>query len=150
MKATSLLRADHKQVKALFAELKAAGDSAYKKKRTVADQIFAALEVHTRIEEELFYPAVQAASKSLGKDVEESLEEHHVVKLLIAELRELPPEEEQYDAKFAVLMENVEHHIEEEEEEMFPQAEERLAKELDRLGDDMALKKEQLGRTHAA
>ena len=147
MNAVNLLKADHKQVKGLFEQFRAASDGAHKKKQGIAEQVFTDLQIHTTLEEELFYPAVQAVSKDLAEDVGESLEEHHVVKLLVSELQELAPEAEQYDAKFTVLMENVEHHVEEEEGEMFPEAEEKLGPKLEALGDRMAKRKDELKTT---
>jgi hemerythrin-like domain-containing protein len=76
--------------------------------------------------------------------VAESIEEHHVVATLIEELKALDPKDERYDAKFTVLMENIEHHIEEEEGELFPDAEEVLGDALDDLGPQMQERKEQL------
>ena len=96
--------------------------------------MLAALEVHTTLEEELFYPAVKQKTDRDGKDlVAEALEEHHVVTTLMAELKGLDPADERYDAKFKVLMETVTHHIEEEEGEMFPEAKEVLGKRLEHL-----------------
>ncbi|MGI8553744.1 MAG: hemerythrin domain-containing protein, partial [Dehalococcoidia bacterium] len=106
-------------------------------------------EVHTKLEEEIFYPAVQKKLKDLKKTVNEGLEEHHVVKILINELKQLDPKDEHYDAKFKVLTENVEHHIEEEETEMLPEAEEKLGKDVDKLGDEMAQRKVQLVQEYA-
>jgi hemerythrin-like domain-containing protein len=80
-----------------------------------------------------------------GKDlVAEAMEEHHVVTTLMEELKGLDPKDERYDAKFKVLMDNVEHHIEEEEGEMFPEAEEVLGDRLERLGTQMQERKQQL------
>lgn len=102
-------------------------------------------EVHTQLEEQIFYPAMQEdAGKKDRKLVAESIAEHEVVKGLIQELKKLDPEDEQFDAKFKVLTENVEHHIEEEEDEMFPDAEEELGEELQRLGAQMKELKERL------
>ena len=105
------------------------------------------LEVHATIEEETYYPAVEAKAKKDGKElVAEAVEEHHVVKVLLGELSGMSAEDEAFDAKVTVLMENVRHHVEEEEEELLPQSEEILGKdELTRLGEEMAARKEQLG-----
>jgi hemerythrin superfamily protein len=139
------LKADHAHVKALFQQYEAAGHRAHQKKQGIAEEVFAALEVHTTIEEELFYPAMKRKTNQDGKDlVAEAMEEHHVVTTLMDELKGLDSKDERYDAKFKVLMENVEHHIEEEEEEMFPEAEEVLGERLERLGTQMQERKQQL------
>jgi hemerythrin-like domain-containing protein len=143
--AIEMLQSDHQKVKALFRQYEAAGDRAYQKKQGIAEEVFTELEVHTTLEEELFYPAMKRKVDHDGKDlVAEAVEEHHVVTTLMEELKGLDPKDERYDAKFTVLMENVEHHIEEEEEEMFPEAEEVLGERLDRLGTQMQERKQQL------
>jgi hypothetical protein len=148
MDAIAMLKEDHKKVKSLFREYEAAGDRAYQTKRRIAEQVFQELEVHSALEEEIFYPAVREKSDREGKElVAEGIEEHHVVEVLIGELKGLNPEEEEYDAKFKVLTENVEHHIEEEEGEMLPDARERLRNDLERLGEEMMQRKQQLQAT---
>lgn len=148
MDAIQLLKDDHKKVKELFSQYESAGEKAHQKKQRIAEQVFAELEVHTKLEEEIFYPAVQAKGTKDQKElVAEGIEEHHVVDVLIGELKVLSPENEQYDAKFKVLMENVEHHIEEEEGEMLPDAEKKLGKETESLGEQMLQLKQQLTAT---
>jgi hemerythrin superfamily protein len=145
--AVSLIKADHRKVEKLFREYEEAGDRAYKTKQQLVEQITMELEVHTTIEEETYYPAVEAKAKKDGKElIGEAIEEHHLVKITLAELAALSPEDEAYDAKVTVLMENVRHHVKEEEQEMLPQSEEVLGKEeLARLGEEMAARKQQLG-----
>jgi hemerythrin superfamily protein len=145
--AVSLIKADHRKVEKLFREYEEAGDRAYKTKQQLVEEITRELEVHTTIEEETYYPAVEAKAKKDGKElIGEAIEEHHLVKITLAELAALSPEDEAYDAKVTVLMENVRHHVEEEEQEMLPQSEEILGKEeLARLGEEMAARKQQLG-----
>ena len=96
------------------------------------------LQLHTKLEEEIFYPAVrQAASKKAEQMINEAFEEHHVVDLVLNELPQVNPEDERFEAKMTVLSELVQHHIEEEEDEMFKLAG-RLGKdELDELGEQM-------------
>jgi hemerythrin superfamily protein len=143
--AVEMLKHDHEKVKALFQQYEAAGHRAHRKKQGLAEEVFAELAVHTTLEEELFYPAMKRQTDQDGKDlVAEAVEEHHVVTTLMDELKGLDPMDERYDAKFKVLMENVEHHIEEEEGEMFPEAEEVLGERLERLGQQMHQRKEQL------
>ena len=110
-----------------------------------ADQAKAGLK-YTHIEETIFYPAAREAVPDTGEHVLESVEEHHVVAWMLSELMHLDPADERYDAKMTVLMENVRHHVEEEEEELLPQSEEILGdEELARLGEEMAARKKQLG-----
>ena len=143
--AVEMLKHDHEKVKALFQQYEAAGHRAHRKKQGLAEEVFAELVVHTTLEEELFYPAMKRQTDQDGKDlVVEAVEEHHVVTTLMDELKGLDPTDERYDAKFKVLMENVEHHIEEEEGEMFPEAEEVLGERLERIGQQMHQRKEQL------
>jgi hemerythrin superfamily protein len=145
--AVALIKSDHRKVEQLFREFEEAGDRAYKTKQQLVSQIISELEVHATIEEETYYPAVEAKAKKDGKDmVAEAVEEHHVVKVLLGELATMSAEDDAFDAKVTVLMENVRHHVEEEEEELLPQSEEILDKqELARLGEEMAARKQQLG-----
>jgi len=113
--AITLLKQDHKTVEDLFRKYEKLGDQAYVTKRAVVDQVIAELSVRAAIEEQVFYPAVKGISEDLKDNVLESLEEHHVVKWLLDELVSLDPEAERFDAKVTVLIENVRHHIEEEE-----------------------------------
>jgi hemerythrin-like domain-containing protein len=143
--AIDLLTADHAHVKDLFRQYDSAEHRAHQKKQGIAEEVFAELEVHTTLEEELFYPAMKRKTDQDGKDlVAEAVEEHHVVTTLMEELQGLDPTDERYDAKFKVLMEHVAHHIEEEEGEMFPEAEEVLGERLERLGTQMQERKQQL------
>ena len=141
----AMLKADHQKVKALFDQYEAAGDRKSKAKQTIVEEVFAALDVHTHLEEEIFYPAVKAQGDKEGKKlIEESLEEHQVVKTLMEDMQALDPGDEQYTAKFTVLMESVRHHIAEEEGEMFPRAEEELADDMEALLDEMMERKQEL------
>jgi hemerythrin-like domain-containing protein len=145
MNAITMLKEDHKKVKSLFREFEQAGERAYKKKQEIAEKIFEELDIHSRLEEEIFYPAVRAKSRKEDEHVvAESLEEHHVVDLLIGEIKKLAPEDERFTAKLTVLIENVEHHIAEEEEEMLPEAEAMMADELEELGDKMERRKQEI------
>jgi len=114
--ALALLKKDHDAVKELFDKFEKAEGRAAKKK--IVQQALTELKVHATIEEEIFYPAVR---KPVGNDImNEADEEHHVAKVLIAELEAMDGREDHYDAKFTVLSENVRHHIKEEENEVFP------------------------------
>ena len=137
--AISLLKDDHDRVKRLFDQFeKAKGRAA---RRTIVREALTELKVHAAIEEEIFYPAVR---KPIGKEImNEADEEHHVAKLLIAELDTMKGSESHFDAKFMVLAENVRHHIKEEESEMLPKARgEKL--DLQTLAEKMKHRKERL------
>ena len=145
--AVELIKSDHRKVEKLFREFEEAGDRAYKTKQELVGQIVEELEVHATIEEETYYPAVEAKARKDGKElIAEAVEEHHVVKILLGELGSMSSEDEAFDAKVTVLMENVRHHVEEEESELLPQSEKILdSDELTRLGEEMAARKQQLG-----
>ncbi len=116
--AAAMLKEDHDRVQALFDRFEAAKGRAAKRK--IVREALTELKVHAAVEEELFYPAVRRA---VGKQLmNEADEEHHVAKLLIAELDRMDGSESHFDAKFLVLAENVRHHIREEEGEMLPKA----------------------------
>ena len=122
MEATKLLKRDHARVKMLFARYAEQGERALQTKQEIFDQLQAEVDVHTRIEEEIFYPFVKGLRSAELRDlVAESVEEHAVLKRLLDEIRSSSPEKEEFDAKMKVLEENLLHHAEEEEEgKMFP------------------------------
>jgi hemerythrin-like domain-containing protein len=143
MNAVKLLKKDHQRVRKLFDQYAEAGDRSSKRKREIAETIFQELEVHRRLEEEIFYPAVNArGSQEVQELVIENLEEHQEVGTLIEELRELDPADDAYQESFAQLVESVQEHIEAEESEMFPEAEKRLRDQLDEIGSQMEEEKE--------
>jgi hemerythrin superfamily protein len=121
MDALELLKQDHDKVRELFREVEEAEDP--KKRKQLFDQIDTELEVHTHIEETVFYPAMEQHDE-LKDMVAEAREEHEEVKTLLEELEELGPDDEEFDSKLHLLIESVEHHAEEEEEEMFPKVRE--------------------------
>src|SRR5262249_31584535 len=140
--AIQMLTDDHSGLKDLFKEYEGAGEDAHQKKRGIVEKVFQELEVHTKLEEEIFYPAHRSKADEEGQDlVRESLEEHHIVDMLMAEMKRLKPDNPEHEAKLKVLMENVKHHAEEEEKVMFLDARTRLRDELDRLGDRMERRK---------
>jgi hemerythrin superfamily protein len=143
MKATDLLKKQHKEVKGLFKKIEKTEDAG--QRRRLLGEIATALEGHTTIEEEMFYPAVRGlATKKAEEMVDEALEEHHVVKLVLKELPDVDPGEERFEAKMTVLSELVLHHAEEEEEEMFKLAKKLGDDELDDLGERMEERFEQV------
>ena len=121
MDALMLLTADHNRVRGLFQRFEEAKeDRSTSEMSRLASTVFEELVVHTTIEEEIFYPWARDLSEEIAETVEESLQEHHVVKMLMDEANALEPASDEWTAKLKVLMENVEHHAEEEEQEQFP------------------------------
>jgi len=115
--AITLLTEDHKAVKKLFREFEGKSDQASKGKLELYEKIRMELEIHTEIEEQYFYPASKEAASDM---IAEALEEHKQVDTLLKELQGMDPSDERFDAKMTVLIENVEHHADEEEKELFP------------------------------
>jgi hemerythrin superfamily protein len=133
--AIVLLKADHKEMRRLFGEFGKAGDRANATKGKLVDKILEALTVHTYIENEIMYPEVRKLLPDLEDDVLESYEEHHVADVLCMELATMKPEDERFDAKVTVLIENVTHHMDEEEQDWFPQVRAGLGrKQLQDMG----------------
>jgi hemerythrin-like domain-containing protein len=142
--AIEMLREDHRKVKDLFEHFEGtdAGD-----KKEIVDTTLHELEIHTAIEEEIFYPAARMALQEIEGDegddsIDEAWEQHHVVKLIAAELKKMRSSDERYDAKFTVLAESVKHHIEEEENELFPKLESHI--DAEELGEKMMARKQKL------
>jgi hemerythrin superfamily protein len=136
--AIVILKNDHKAIRRLFRKFEQAGDRADATKAKLVDQILEALTVHTYIENEGLYPRVRDLVPDLEDDILESYEEHHVADVLCMELAPLSPDNERFDAKVTVLIELVEHHIDEEEDEWFPKVREALGrKELQALGAEL-------------
>jgi hemerythrin-like domain-containing protein len=134
--AIALLRADHHKVRQLFRAYRAARDPATQWE--IALHIFDELEVHAQLEEVVFYQAVEEETTSLGKRlVHASLEEHEEALVLIQDLRSLAPGCPEFDTKFQALVLTVEHHMTEEETEMFPLAEAEVGEDLRDLRDEM-------------
>jgi iron-sulfur cluster repair protein YtfE (RIC family) len=144
MNAFTLLKADHKKVAGILEKLDSTTERGVKTREELFTQLKTELDVHARIEETIFYPALAEADET--RDITlEAFEEHRLVKQLLSELESMPKDDEQWTAKFTVLKENVEHHVEEEEGEMFPKARKVLGEEAETLGTRMeSAKKEQL------
>lgn len=135
MNALELLKQDHRRFEKLCADLEATTERAVKTRRELFGRLRDALVLHEEIEEKIVYPALKAHSEA-KEIVLEGYEEHHVVDVIVAELEDVDVTDEVWAAKFSVMKENLEHHIEEEEGEMFPQAEKLLTtEELDALGE---------------
>ncbi|GJI99900.1 hemerythrin [Duganella rhizosphaerae] len=142
--AIKLLTADHRKVKALFEEYDNLSDRSTAAKKKLATQICLELTKHATAEEEIFYTAVREAASDADDLVDEATVEHACVKELIAQILNMSPGEDLYDAKIKVLSEQIEHHVKEEESEMFPKA--RKAKlDLMALGEAIAARKEEIG-----
>jgi len=136
--AIVLLKDDHKQIRKLFKDFENAGETAYAAKGKLVDRIIELLTVHTYIENEVMYPRVRELLPELEDDVLESYEEHHVADVLVVELAAMKPDAERFTAKTTVLIENVRHHIEEEEQEWFPKVREGLGRNvLQQIGAEM-------------
>jgi hemerythrin-like domain-containing protein len=145
--AIALLKEDHRKVRALLSELEETTERASAKREELLATIEQELTIHTKIEEEIFYPAFRdAAEKKDDKDLYyEAVEEHHVVDLVLPEIKETDADSEEFGAKAKVLKDLVEHHAEEEETEMFPRAQKLMDREeLIRLGGELAQAKESM------
>ncbi len=144
MNAISLLEEDHRKMKKLLSELESTTERGVKTREELFATVKDELTVHETIEEEIFYPALKEHPKT--KEITlEAYEEHHVVDMVMAEIEDVPYDDERWGAKFKVMKENIEHHIEEEENEMFKQARQVFEEdELRALGERMQARKDQL------
>ncbi len=133
--AITLLKEDHKKVKALLASLEKATERSADRRVKLLQQIESEVKVHATVEEEIFYPAFRdAVRKKEDRELyQEALEEHHVVDLVMPEVKDADPAGEVFAAKAKVLKELIEHHAEEEEKDMFKKA--RQAMEIEELRD---------------
>lgn len=142
MDALQLLKADHEKVKKMLEELDSTTERATKTRTTGLASLKQELTVHELIEEEIFYPAMKDSAEA-KEIVLEAYEEHDVVDTIMSELEQTPVEDETWAAKFTVMKENLEHHIEEEEGEMFEKARDVFDKgELTALGERMQARKD--------
>lgn len=146
MDALRLLEEDHGRVKKLLEELDGTTERAHKTRTETLAKLRRELTIHEAIEEEIFYPALKQHAEA-KEIVLEAYEEHDVVDTIMGEIERTPTDDEVWKAKFTVMKENLEHHIEEEEGEMFKTARSVFDKaELDALGERMAARKEQAQR----
>ena len=144
MNAFQLLKEDHQKVSGLFQQLEPTTERAEKTRTELFAKLQQELDIHAQIEESIFYPSIKQAAET-REIVLEGFEEHHVVKMLLKELESLPVDTEQWTAKLKVLKENVEHHVEEEEGEMFQKARQVLSEDdINRLGAQMEEEKQRL------
>ncbi|MDQ6783966.1 MAG: hemerythrin domain-containing protein [Actinomycetota bacterium] len=136
MDAIKLLKADHRTVEKLFKAYEAAGDRAFATKAKLVESMISELSVHASIEEMVFYPAARRSARQTTSMVLESLEEHLGAKRLLADLEKMEPKDERFNAKVTVLMEQIRHHVSEEEEDLFPAVADALSEErLKELGE---------------
>ena len=144
MDALQLLKEDHDKIKKIMSHIEGTTERGVKTREEFFTKMKHELVVHEAIEEEILYPALKEHPKA--KDlVLEAYEEHNVVDMVMQEIEGVPYEDETWGAKLTVMKENVEHHIEEEESEMFKQAKQVFSKEeLDQLGDRMQARKQSL------
>jgi len=144
MNAFQLLKEDHQKVSGIFQQLEPTTERAEKTRTELFAKLSEELDIHAKIEEAIFYPAIKQAAET-REVVLEGFEEHHVIKMLLKELEAVPVDTEQWTAKLKVLQENVEHHVEEEEGEMFQSARQVLSEEqINQLGAQMEEMKLQL------
>ena len=136
--AIVLLKNEHREIRKSFRAFENAGTRAEARKGQLVDRIIELLTIHTYLENEVMYPQVRDLLPELEDDVLESYEEHHVADVLVMELSAMKPSDERFDAKTTVLIENVEHHMSEEEDEWFPQVRDGLGrKQLQEIGAEM-------------
>jgi len=144
MNAFQLLKQDHQTVSGIFQQLEPTTERAEKTRTELFAKLKEELDIHAQIEETIFYPAIKQAAET-REIVLEGFEEHHVIKTLLGELDSMPVDTEEWAAKLKVLQENVEHHVEEEEGEMFQKARQVITEEeINELGERMEELKNQL------
>ena len=136
--AIVMLKEDHREIRKVFTAFEKAGEKATKAKQDLVDRMIRLLTVHTYLENEVMYPRVRALLPEVEDDVLESYEEHHVADVLVMELAAMKSTDERFTAKTTVLIENVRHHMEEEESDWFPKVREGLGRKvLQELGAEM-------------
>ena len=138
---TDLLRADHAVVRQLFDEFQDAMDEDGNARQAIAQEICMQLELHSRVELEVFYPAIREEDESF---IDNAVEDHEEIAGTIAEIRELPASSDEYDDYIMELMDMVEEHVTEEEEVLFPELEERIPETLIALTEEIIAFKERV------
>jgi hemerythrin-like domain-containing protein len=145
--AIVLLKNEHREIRKSFRAFENAGNRAEARKGQLVDRIIELLTIHTYLENEVMYPQVRDLLPEVEDDVLESYEEHHVADVLVMELSAMKPSDERFDAKTTVLIENVEHHMSEEEDEWFPKVRAGLGrKQLQDIGAEMIDKRKSAPR----
>ncbi|THA51372.1 hemerythrin domain-containing protein [Streptomyces sp. A1136] len=147
MDAIVLLRDDHKTVEKLFKRFEKTGDDDLTERRRIVDEVIEELTVHAWIEERIFYPAAREAAPDTTDHILESIEEHHAVVWMLSELKGMDASDERFKAKMTVLMENVRHHVEEEEQDWFPDVRKAMGRNrLTELGERLEAEKKKAPR----
>jgi hemerythrin-like domain-containing protein len=137
-----MLKRDHDEVEQLFKSFEKLGEGAAKRRRQIVDKMIEGLSKHAAIEEQIFYPQVRRSLPDATPEVLEALEEHHIVKWTLSELKDMQSTDERFGAKVMVLIESVRHHVKEEETELFPKVRKALGRnELQDLGASLAAAK---------
>ncbi|MDP8961756.1 MAG: hemerythrin domain-containing protein [Actinomycetota bacterium] len=131
MDAIDFLTEQHRETESLFEDFLQTDDSS--RRREIVDEIIEDLQLHTALEEEIFYPALGDAIPELKPELLEDFEEHHAVQLLLKELADMGPDHERFAAKVSVVKEHMQHHVEDEESELFPRVRDEL--DQDRLNE---------------
>ncbi|MDT5063269.1 MAG: hypothetical protein QOH63_3728 [Acidobacteriota bacterium] len=150
MDAFELLKKDHEKVSGIFEKLEPTTERGVRTREELFTQLKQELDIHSQIEEQILYPVLKEAEETHDITLE-AYEEHNVVKTLLAELEALPKDDETWEAKLTVLKENVEHHVEEEEGEMFKKARKVLSTEqIEALGARLEAAKKEQKKTMAA
>ena len=148
--AIQMLKDDHKTVDDLFKRYQEAGDGAVEEKRTIRDRVVKELSIHAHIEEVVFYPATRQARGETETMVQEALKEHAEAKQTLQQLASLEPDQPEFDKLMTQLITDVRHHVEEEENEMFPKVNEALSPQaLSDLGDQLQEAKKDAPETPA-
>ena len=150
MNAFTLLKTDHKKVAGILEKIDSSTERAVKTREELFTELKTELDIHARIEETIFYPALEKAEET--RDITlEAFEEHRLVKQLLKELESMPKNSEEWTAKFTVLKEQVEHHVEEEETDMFPKAKKVLSEsDAEALGERLEAAKEEQQKAASA
>lgn len=152
MNVLKLIKKDHSDVQSLFNKFEKTAKSSHEKREEIFEQIRRELQIHSRVEEEIFYPFLKALNGNSGRNlVSEALKVHKEIDELLTQISRLQPSDKNFDEKVETLFENVEHHIQEEEREIFQFAEEKCSEEqLENLGREVAERKKTLDRQLAA
>jgi iron-sulfur cluster repair protein YtfE (RIC family) len=145
MNPVEMLEQDHERVRKLFREYGEAGDR-MSEKRDVAEQVLMEVEIHSKLEEEIFYPAVRERATELRDQVAEDYHEHREVDRLVQELKAMNPSSDLFEERFQALVGALEYHIAEEEAELLPKAARALGDDAERVGQQMVDRREQLVR----
>lgn len=149
MNVLEILKEDHRKVEGLFQKVKATEESEHP---ALFEQIKKELELHTHVEETIFYPRLQEEGDEELKDITlEGIQEHHQAKIFLREISNLADESEQFEPKLKVLMEDITHHVQEEEGEMFPMIEEQFDEAvLEEIGEQVEEEKARYGKKAAS